>query len=176
MDQNLILIGFMGTGKTVVGRRLARRMGRRFIDTDAAIEEITGFTIPRLFARYGLVRFRSEEALLVKKLAREKNLVIATGGGTVLNPENVRLLQERGILIGLTAPAEILHLRLRNKKNRPLLSRGNHKETINRLLAERENAYSMAEYTLDTGAMSPDQVVNRITGYLRAREHIGPGS
>ncbi|MEW5954038.1 MAG: shikimate kinase [Bacillota bacterium] len=172
MEQNLVLIGFMGTGKTVVGRRLALRLGRRFIDTDAVIEEITGLTIPRIFARYGVVRFRAEEALLVQKLAREKNLVIATGGGTVLNPENIRLLHERGILIGLTAPVEILYQRLRNKKNRPLLRRGNFEEKINSLLAEREGAYSMAEYTVNTGALSPDQVVNRIISYLKAREQV----
>ena len=89
----------MGTGKTAVGRRLARRLKRKFVDTDAEIEKITGKTIAQIFARDGATRFRSEEALLVKKLAPKEGLVISTGGGLVLNPENVRLLRENGIFV-----------------------------------------------------------------------------
>lgn len=170
MNRNIVLIGFMGTGKTVVGRRLARRLGRQFVDTDAALEEVTGLSIPAFFERYGVVRFRSEESLLVKKLAHQGNLVIATGGGTVLNPDNVKDLMEHGILIRLTASPEVLHKRLHNIKNRPLLKRGNLKETVDRLLAERDHAYDMAEYVVDTGTVSPEQVVTKIVDYLRLRE------
>ena len=103
MRKNIVLIGFMGTGKTAVGRRLARRLKRKFVDTDAEIEKITGKTIAQIFARDGATRFRSEEALLVKKLAPKEGLVISTGGGLVLNPENVRLLRENGIFVALAA-------------------------------------------------------------------------
>ena len=172
MNRNIVLIGFMGTGKTVVGRRLARRLERQFVDTDAALEEVTELTIPAFFERFGVVRFRSEESLLVKKLAHQSNLVIATGGGTVLNPDNVKNLMEHGILIRLTASPEVLHKRLHNIKNRPLLKRSNLAETVDRLLTERDHAYDMAEYVVDTGKVGPEQVVTQIIDYLRGREYL----
>lgn len=172
MSRNIVLIGFMGTGKSVVGRRLAHRLGRQFVDTDTALEEVTGLSIPAFFERYGVIRFRSEESILVKKLTHQGNLVIATGGGTVLNPDNVKYLRQNGILIRLTASPEVLHKRLRNNKNRPLLKRVNLKETVDRLLAEREHAYDMAEYMVDTGAVSPEHVVTQIVDYLKGKEYL----
>ena len=108
MEKNIVLIGFMGTGKTAVGTRLARRLGREFVDTDNEIEQITGMTIRDIFYKEGEIRFRSEEALIVKRLAERTGLVIATGGG-VINPDNLHLLKQNGILICLEAdPEDIL--------------------------------------------------------------------
>ncbi|MEG3071305.1 MAG: shikimate kinase [Candidatus Syntrophopropionicum ammoniitolerans] len=89
--KNIVLIGFMATGKSTVGRRLAQCLRRTFVDTDKEIEAVTGKTIAQIFAKDGEKRFRSEENLLVKKLVSRKGLVIATGGGLVLNPDNFRL-------------------------------------------------------------------------------------
>lgn len=170
--KNIVLIGFMGTGKTAVGRRLAQRLKRKFIDTDAEIEEVTGKTIARIFARDGAIRFRSEEALLVKKLAGREGLVISTGGGLVLNPENVRLLKENGVLITLTAEPGVIHRRVRNNINRPLLLKGDLRKRIESLLKEREGAYDVAEFTVDTGVCSADGAAEKIVRYLYERKYI----
>lgn len=167
--KNIVLIGFMGTGKTTIGRLLAERLDRSFIDTDAVIEEITGKTIPQIFARDGVTRFRSEEALLVKKLAGRDSLVIATGGGMVLNPENVRLLKENGILIALTAEPEVIYQRVRNVKSRPLLVKSNQREAIDSLLKEREGSYNIAACTIDTGRCTQEKAVDDIIRFLREK-------
>ncbi len=165
--KNIVLIGFMGTGKTAVGRRLAWRLKREFVDTDQEIEKLTGKTVAQIFAKDGEVRFRSEEALLTKKLAAREGLVISTGGGLVLNPENVKLLGENGVFIALKASPQVIYQRLKNKKNRPLLLKGDLKERIASLLAVREGVYSsIAAYTVDTGEVSVDEAVERIVSYL----------
>jgi len=162
----------MGTGKSTVGRRLAHRLNRKFIDTDTEIENITGKTVAQIFARCGVVRFRSEESLLVKKLALQEGLVISTGGGMVLNPENVRLLKKNGVLIRLTALPEIIFNRVKNKKNRPLLTKGNLKEQIESMLKDRQGAYDAAEYTVDTGALSQEEAVEMIVRYLKEKQYL----
>ncbi|WP_027357230.1 shikimate kinase [Desulfofundulus thermocisternus] len=173
--KNIVLIGFMGTGKSAVGRRLAARLGREFVDTDEEIERVTGKTIAQIFARDGEIRFRSEEALVVKKIAARENLVVATGGGVVLNPENVRALQKNGVLIGLKAAPEIIYRRVKRKRNRPLLNvPGDVLERIKTLLAERAGAYAVAEFTVDTGGLTVDGVVERIVAYLEERGLIPP--
>ncbi|OPY57863.1 MAG: Shikimate kinase [Pelotomaculum sp. PtaU1.Bin035] len=171
--KNIVLIGFMGTGKTAIGRRLALRLNRKFIDTDLEIENITGKTVAQIFARHGMIRFRSEESLLVQKLARQEGMVISTGGGMVLNPENVRLLKENGILIGLEASPEVIFKRIRNKKSRPLLMKGgNMMEQIEGLLKERGGAYDVAEYAVDTGAFPLEESVEKIIQYLKEKQYL----
>lgn len=172
MKKNIVLIGFMGTGKSAIGRRLAARLNREFVDTDEEIERVTGKTIAQIFAKHGEKRFRSEEALMVKKVAARENLVIATGGGVVLNPENVRLLKENGILILLTADPEVIYRRVKRKKNRPLLEgSADLLSRIKELLAEREEAYKVAEFSVDTGKHTIEESVEQILNYLR--EHYG---
>jgi len=116
MEKNIVLIGFMGTGKTAVGTRLAQRMGREFIDTDKEIERITGITIRDICYKSGETRFRSEESLVVKRLADRTGLVIATGGGAVINPENLELLKRNGILVCLEADPEDILRRVRKRR------------------------------------------------------------
>ncbi len=168
--KNIVLIGFMGTGKSAVGRRLAARLGREFVDTDEEIERVTGKTIPQIFAREGEIRFRSEEALVVKKVAARENLVVATGGGVVLNPENVRALQQNGVLIGLVADPGVIYRRVKRKRNRPLLNGpGDILTRIKELLAARADAYAVAEFTVDTGRHTIDEAVEMIIAYLKER-------
>ena len=169
---NIVLIGFMGTGKTVVGRRLAVLLNKTFIDTDAEVERITEKTIVQLFAQDGAVRFRSEEALLVKKLENQDNLVISTGGGIVLNPENIISFKKNGILIGLTAPPEVIYQRVKHKRSRPLLNKGDVLSKIEELFAQRVNAYDAAEYILETGDKQIEEVVDEIVIYLRDKHQI----
>ena len=102
MKTNIILIGFMGTGKTAVGKRLAAILGKSFYDTDQEVEAVTGMTISQLFNKYGEVRFRSEENLAIQRLMKKDNCIIATGGGIILNQQNIDFLAEKGVVICLT--------------------------------------------------------------------------
>lgn len=170
--KNIVLIGFMGTGKSAIGRKLAACLDREFVDTDAEIENITGKTIAKLFACDGEIRFRSEETLMVKKLAKQENLVIATGGGMVLNPENVRLLSQNGVFICLTCKSEVICQRIKNKKSRPLLLKGNLFTRVNELLNERSEAYSIAEYTIDTGSCAIEEAIEQIVNYLQEKDYL----
>ncbi|WP_066637659.1 shikimate kinase [Desulfolucanica intricata] len=167
---NVVLIGFMGTGKTVVGKRLAARLNKKFIDTDAEIEKVTGKTIEQIFARDGVIRFRSEETLLARKLENQENTVISTGGGMVLDPENIRLFKKNGIIIGLSASPEIIYQRVKHKRNRPLLNKGDLKTKIKELLDERTESYKVAEFTIDTGDKKVEEVVDIIISYLDDRK------
>jgi shikimate kinase len=170
--KNFVLIGFMATGKTVIGRNLAGLLKREFVDTDAAIEKLTGKTVSQIFAAEGEARFRLEEELLVQKLSSRDNLVIATGGGLVLNPENLRLLKKNGVLIALTASPEVIHERVKRNKNRPLLSKGDLLSRIKELMYQRKHAYAAAEITIDTGKYSIDDAVKQINLYLLERKYI----
>lgn len=173
--KKIALIGFMGTGKTAVGKRLARLLGWEFVDTDAEIERLTGKSIPRIFAEDGEVRFRSEENLFCRRLTNRSGLVIATGGGMVLNPENVALLQRNGILVKLYADPQVIIERLKAKrKQRPLL-KGKIEERVRELLAERAGAYDIAEFAVDTGKQDPEGSARMIYEYLKERNYIGDG-
>lgn len=172
MKKNIVLIGFMGVGKSTLGRRLARRLGYKFIDTDSAIETITGKTVEQIFRTDGETRFRSEENLLVRKLAGQTGLVMATGGGMVLDPENVELFKRNGILIGLHAEPEVILQRVKNKRHRPLLHKGNLLDNILRLTKEREGVYDIAELTLDTGRLTYDDMLREIHTFLTQKGYL----
>ncbi|MGE5396659.1 MAG: shikimate kinase [Chitinophagales bacterium] len=168
MEKNIVLIGFMGTGKTSIGMRLARTLKREFVDTDREIETLTGMNVFTIFKKYGEVRFRSEEELLTKKLALRKRLVIATGGGMVLNPHNLEILSENGILICLQAdPATILNRVKKKKQARPLLGKEVTLERIVELLEARKDFYSRANIVVNTSGLSPDEIVAEILTKLR---------
>lgn len=166
MRDNIILIGFMGTGKTVVGRRLASRLQKNFIDTDAEIERVTGMSIPQLIKKHGYVRFRSEGNLALKRISNVKNAVIAAGGGIVLNDENMKLLKQLGTVICLKASPEAIKERTERRTNKPFLDKGDYNE-IKKMLAEREKYYRQADFTLDTTDLSIEEVLEKITEYLR---------
>lgn len=119
--RNIVLIGFMGTGKSTVGRRLAQALSWNFVDTDAEIGDVTELSVSEIFRRYGETRFRSEESIVVTRLAQTEEIVIATGGGTVLNPINWEVLAQNGIIVSLYAPLEVILQRIGHKNDRPLL-------------------------------------------------------
>jgi shikimate kinase len=173
MGKNLVLIGFMGTGKSSVGLRLAHRMKRNFVDMDREIELISGLSITDIFKHYGEVRFRSEEALMAKKVAKQKDLVIATGGGAVLLNENIAALQDNGILICLDAsPADIYARVNRKKGTRPLLKKNITIQDIESLLEEREPFYGSADIRINTSRKDLDTIINEIFQVIKDKNII----
>lgn len=166
---NIILMGFMGTGKSTVGKRLARILGWSFMDTDAEIERLTGLSVSEIFRRHGETRFRSEERLLVKRLKERENCVIATGGGTVLDPQNLEELAQSGVMITLYAPVDEIYERIGYRNDRPLL-RGE-REEVEKLWAERQPFYRQADYIIDTTDMGIDEVVQEIIQLIEGRTH-----
>jgi shikimate kinase len=120
-NDNIYLVGLMGAGKTTVGRQLAKRLGRIFYDSDHEIEARTGVRIPTIFEIEGEEGFRRREAQTIAELTGERNIVLATGGGVVLNPENRRNLRQSGWVVYLNVPPRLLYERTRHDRNRPLL-------------------------------------------------------
>ncbi len=168
--RNVVLIGFMGTGKSEVGRRLARRLGWAFVDTDRAIEAREGAPVARIFARRGEGYFRDVEAAVVAEVAGRWRTVVATGGGVVLRAENMARLRRSGWVVALTAPAEVLARRLGDGRGRPLLSGGDVREAVGRLLDQRRPLYRDADLVVDVSSVTPDQVVDAVLEFLARRE------
>ena len=159
----------MGTGKTSLGKLLATKLGRPFVDIDRMIEEETKLSIPKIFEQYGEEHFRELERSAVKELSERHGLVIATGGGTVKDEENLRLLKSSGVMICLTTEPEEILYRTARRGERPVLDGGGDErlETIKKLLAERKQFYDRADYQVDTTEWSPLQIVEDICKYLR---------
>lgn len=171
MEKNIVLIGFMGTGKSTVGVKLAEKLKMKFVDMDREVEKVCGMTIAQLFKKYGEIRFRSEEHLIAQKLSRKKNLVIATGGGVVLNQENINALKSNGILVCLDAEPEVIWSRVSRKKGtRPLLRRDFQVEDIEKMLNERKDYYALANYRVDTSGKEASQIAQEIIGLLMSAE------
>ncbi|GIW40429.1 MAG: shikimate kinase [Candidatus Binatia bacterium] len=163
----IALTGFMGTGKTAVGRALAERLGWKFVDTDTRIEEMEGSSVAEIFARKGELYFRRREREVVERLVGEKKVVVATGGGTIVDPRNRELLRAAGPLVCLRASPEEIERRTQGPE-RPLLEgAANRSERIRTLLAEREAAYAGADYHVDTNGLEVEQVVEKILELLR---------
>jgi len=159
---NIILVGFMGTGKTTLGRALADQLKRDFIDMDVELEARAGKPIPLIFAEDGEPVFRRMERDLAVELSRRSNLVIAAGGGIVLNPDNIRDFSATGHVICLTAtPDEILR-RVSGSKQRPLLEQGEKAERIRNLLQQRQPLYDAIPIQADTTGKSIDEIIARI--------------
>ena len=164
---SVVLIGFMGTGKSSVARRLGELLGWPVLDTDAIIEERLGRSITRIFEQFGEQRFRDEETAVLKKLDPDRASIIVAGGGAVLRPRNVRRLRELGRVVCLTAEPSILQDRLKHRTNRPLLAKGNLAIRIERLLQERASFYRQAaDVTLDTSFLTHDDAADQIRKLL----------
>ncbi len=169
---NLILAGFMGTGKSVVGKALAERLAWRFVDMDELIVARAGKPITRIFAEDGEPRFRAMERELVRELAQQRNQVVATGGGIVLNPDNLRDFSQAGLVVCLSAaPDEILR-RVGNSTQRPLLNQSDPAAAIRKLLAKRRALYDAIPCQVNTTGLTVAEVVAIILTEVQ-RSEIG---
>jgi shikimate kinase len=171
---NLMLIGFMGSGKSSVGRLLATNLGFRFVDTDALVIRASGMPIADLFAQQGEAAFRDYEADALASLLGHSSLVVATGGGIVIREGNRALLHRLGLVVGLTATVEVIFDRVSRNNKRPLLQTPNPHGTIADLLAERSPIYSAtADLLIDTTARTHAQVAEAILSEARRRGICG---
>ena len=161
-EKNIILFGFMGTGKSAIARLLGERLDRPVVEMDEVIEEQEGMTISRLFAEKGEAYFRNRERELVGELSQAGGKIIATGGGVVLNPANIKDLRRSGVLICLNARAEVILKRVRDEVHRPLLEVGDRLEMIERILEDRRLLYDRIDHQIDTSDMTVDQVVEEV--------------
>jgi len=161
---NVILTGFMGTGKTAVGKRLAKRLGWKFVDLDALIEASAKMPIPKIFSERGEAVFRRLERRHISRAVHGRQQVIATGGGAFVNPKNRSLLRASGTVICLTARPGVILKRVSHKlRALPMLTGAAHPLTrIRVLLAQRAPAYAQADLTIDTSHLSVDDTVERL--------------
>lgn len=168
---NIFLVGLMGAGKTTVGRRLAKRLGKSFYDCDEEIERTTGVKIPVIFDIEGEAGFRAREARMLAELVVRSDIVLATGGGAVLSADNRRMLAENGLVVYLRALASDLWARTRHDRNRPLLKTDQPLARLEELYAERDPLYrSIADLIVDTGSQSLGSLAHRLELQLIERQ------
>jgi shikimate kinase len=163
-EPNLVLAGFMGTGKTTVGRLVAARLGRPFVDTDDLVEAQTGMNISEIFARHGEAAFRAWEREACREVAERRGQVVAVGGGALLDPANRSALERTGVLVLLRCERHALADRLKESArggHRPILA-GDLEGTIDRLLELREPVYSAVRLQVDTTCLTPQQVAEQV--------------
>lgn len=166
---NVILVGFMGAGKSVCGRLLARRLGRCFVETDDMIVARDGRSIPEIFSQAGEEGFRRLEGETLEALALKSGEVIATGGGLPCRDGRMETLKALGTVVWLRGSVARLLERARRAGARPMLE-GRSLDDVEVLHRQREPYYARAHVTVDTGDLGPDQVVTRILGALSARD------
>ncbi|HEX8312828.1 MAG TPA: shikimate kinase [Chthoniobacteraceae bacterium] len=161
--ENVVLIGFMGTGKSSIGRLLAARLRFKFVDTDQMIVEKAGCEIPQIFADHGEAHFRDMETEALSSLAQAERRVVATGGGIVVREENRTLLRALGLVVALTASEDVIFRRVSRNQKRPLLETPNPRETISRMLAARQPQYAeAAQFSVDTSDLTHAEVAEAI--------------
>lgn len=165
---NIALLGFMGCGKTTVGRRVARKLGWRFFDTDALIEERVGLSIPGIFSCFGEEYFRELETETLRGLAKERCIVLATGGGLPVREENRRILWENFFTVFLRVSFPVLFERIRHSTNRPLLRRHRTPEELEALYRLRVPYYEQAHAIIDADFLTEEEVAEEII--RRARD------
>ncbi len=168
-NQPIFLVGMMGAGKTTIGRSLAKVLGREFVDLDQAIEARCGVPVSHIFEVEGEAGFRKRETLLLDEYSKQAGIVLATGGGAVLAPENRRMLAERGVVVYLRATADELYRRVAKDRNRPLLQTANPRERVSQLLAQRAPLYEeVAHVAFDTGSLPIGQAAQALVQQLQS--------
>jgi len=164
--KNIFLVGFMGAGKTTVGRILARKLGYKYVDADELVEERTGQAITEIFSEREEDFFRDLETGAIRFITESGGQVVATGGGAVMREENRTLMEAGGVTVYLKTPAHVIWERVKDSESRPLLQVEDPYGTIERLLEERTPAYESARITVDTENLSPEEVAAQIIGRL----------
>ncbi|MBL7068429.1 MAG: shikimate kinase [Candidatus Omnitrophica bacterium] len=164
--KNIVLVGFMGTGKTVIAKSLARRLKMRYVSTDDIIEQREKRPISDIFAKDGESYFRRVEKRIVKEVSLMNNIVVAAGGGVVIDEENLKDLKKRGVVICLNASAEDILERTKTYAHRPLLNVPDPLGKIRELLRAREAYYKRADYQINTSGRTRDVVIDEIVRLL----------
>jgi len=174
-DRSIVLVGLMGAGKSAIGRRLATRLGIRFVDADAEIEAAAGLSIEDIFEVHGEAAFRDGERRVIRRLLSDPPCVIATGGGAWMDEETRLAVTETGLSVWLRADIELLLSRVGRRNNRPLLNTGDKRETLERLIAERYPVYGAANVVVDTEDGPHDNMVDKVIDgiieHLATRAH-----
>ena len=166
---NIVLTGFMGAGKSEVARRLAEELGLHSIDTDDLVEREAGMPIREIFERFGETHFRRLEKNIIHHVCTNMNdIVLATGGGAVVDRDNREILKRWGTVVCLKASIDTILRRVGEGSERPLLLKGDRRETIERLLKEREPFYMEADIIIDTTGKDPGEIVEEIKALLGA--------
>jgi len=161
---NIVLIGMRGSGKTTIGKLLAKRLGKQFIEMDELIVQKVGHSIPEIVNRYGWEKFRDVEQEITREVARWDNVVNATGGGVVTREENIRQLKKKGKLVWLKANTDTLLRRVGNDQSRPSLTGKSQREDMEAVLADRSPIYEqVADFIIDTEDKMPEEVAEIIT-------------
>lgn len=174
LDRPVVLVGLLGVGKSTVGRRLARRLGLPFVDSDSAIEEAVGLPWGELLEKYGEEDYRDGERRLVARLVDGEVRVIATGGGVFVDSRTRQLLKERTITVWLDAPVDVLAERTSRRDTRPMLKNGDRKGTLERLAKIEREAYAEAHIHVKSGNGAHREVVEAIVRALE--DHLAKRS
>lgn len=169
---NVALVGFMGTGKTTIGRLLAKKLNLQFVDTDDLIEKTHSKTIPEIFLQSGENVFRQTESDVIKSVSEQKGQIIATGGGAIVKEENFLFLQSTSHIICLQAQPKSILKRVEKNNNRPLLDNKDKLKEINDLLNKRQDCYNKAHFFVSTDIHSCEQVVEKIIIYLKKQKFL----
>lgn len=169
----IVLVGMMGAGKTTVGRRLATRLGRHFVDSDEEVEKAAGMTIEDIFKTHGEADFRAGEVRVIARLLKDHDLVLGTGGGAFINAETRALVKQSAVSVWIKADFELLFARVQRRSNRPLLKTANPRQTLMDLIEKRYPTYAEADVTVVSSDVPQDQVagevIEAVLTYLRGK-------
>ena len=169
----IVLIGMMGAGKTTVGRRLALRLGRTFIDSDNEVEKAAGMSIADYFAAHGEPEFRAGETRVIARILEEKNIVLGTGGGAFMTKETRELIKQRAVSVWIKADFDLLFARVSKRATRPLLQTENPRETLKQLIDARYPTYAKADVTITSRDVPHDEiaadVIDQLSAHLRGK-------
>ena len=170
----VVLVGMMGAGKTTVGRRLAARLGRPFLDSDEEIEKAAQMSIPEIFAQRGEPEFRAGETRVIARVLKTQNVVLATGGGAFVHPETRALVKQEAVSVWLKAEIDILFERVSRRANRPLLQTANPRATLEKLIEDRYPLYAEADVTVLSRDVPQDavaaDVVEAVLAFLKQQD------
>jgi len=172
VPRTVALVGLMGAGKSAIGKRLAARLGLPFVDADDEIERAAGCTIAEFFERRGEAEFRAGERRVISRLLAGPPHVLSTGGGAYMDPETRALMRERALTVWLRADLEVLYDRVKRRGHRPLLSNGDPKEILGRLMTQRYPVYAEADLIVESTAQPADITTEQVIEALR--NHLAP--
>ena len=167
----IVLVGMMGAGKTTVGRRLAAKLGRHFVDSDEEVEKAAGMTIEDIFKAHGEADFRAGEVRVIARLLKDQDLVLGTGGGAFINAETRALVKASAVSVWIKADFELLFQRVQRRSNRPLLKTANPRQTLQDLIDKRYPVYAEADVTIVSRDVPQDQVATEVIEALL--KHFG---